>query len=166
MPGTQTIYEYINDCSKYSRLEELTKVYPPNSTVILHLNCKVTFVVLGEVAKLVVDYNSRGSRIDLGDIWNQNSVTTQEVVIKSNDGAIFLANKLASLEVQSNNSYLSVEGDVTEHIDIKNNTVNSLYDMYFETCPDLWIDSQCGAINTYLSTCSEGWDSYINYTNC
>jgi len=56
MPGTQAIFEYLNDCPESPK--EKLKVYPPNSTVIVHNLCEnLSFTVLGEVAKLVVQKN-------------------------------------------------------------------------------------------------------------
>jgi len=56
-PGTQSIYEYISDCAEDG--EEILKVYPPNSTVIVYNTCPYTVLgVLGEVTKLIVEHNS------------------------------------------------------------------------------------------------------------
>ena len=53
-PGTQAIYEYISVCSSSIK----SKVYPPNSTVIVNNLCATnTLEILGEVTKLVVERN-------------------------------------------------------------------------------------------------------------
>ena len=123
MPGTQVIYEYIDDCSKYGTWGHLTKVFPPNTTLIVHNFCPLTLTIVGEVTKLVVEYNSNVGEIVLGS--GRNSVLTQEVVIRSNDGYVGLLNTVKSLEVQNNTFYMDIWGDVTEHIDLKNNTRSS-----------------------------------------
>jgi len=56
MPGTQTIYEYLSDCP--TEFTSVSKVYPPNSTVIVNNACpNLWWYVLGEVTKLVVEHN-------------------------------------------------------------------------------------------------------------
>ena len=62
-PGTQVIYEYIGDCASKDRI---TKVYPPHTTLIVHNACPRNFTILGEVTKLVVEYNVHGGWITLG----------------------------------------------------------------------------------------------------
>ena len=52
IPGTQAIVEYIGDCANTSSFK---KVYPPNTTLILHNTCPIFMDILGEVAKLVVE---------------------------------------------------------------------------------------------------------------
>jgi len=82
-PGTQVIYEYINDCPILNDGTNHGKVYPPNSTVILHNNCLYPrWTVDGEVTKLVIEYN-RG-KINLGVGFDD--VFTNEVVVKHNVG--------------------------------------------------------------------------------
>ena len=158
IPGTQVIYEFLNDCSRRS----LKKVYPPNSTVRVYNACPLELTVLGEVAKLVVDYNAFNGVIWLGDLDKLNSVATQEVVIRSNYGYISLYNKMKSIEVQENAMFLSVDGDVTEHIDLRKNTITSTYSIVSETCPDLWIGNQCGLIQFFNTNCPQGRINYFN----
>jgi len=137
--------------------------------VIVHNACPVFWRVLGEVSKLVVEYNAPGGNIFLGNMFKQNSVTTEEVVIRSNEGEIGFYHKVKSIEVQNNANYISAFGEVTGHIDIKNNDDGSKLDFVFtQTCPDLWIGKQCGTLNyTRLnSSCEVQWENYINDSNC
>ena len=123
MPGTQIIYEHINDCSNLN----LSKVYPPNSTVILNNTCpKLSIVILGEVRKLVVEQNY--GFIDLGTYdWQQvlPVVHTEEVVIKNNDApykfGILIYNLVDRVEIQSNRARIEFFSRVTEHVDLRSN---------------------------------------------
>jgi len=74
MPGTQVIYEHITDCS-----DDFTKVYPPNTTLVVHNRCPINLELLGEVTKLVVDYNPLGSILYCGD-YSKPSFTREVVV--------------------------------------------------------------------------------------
>ena len=160
IPGTQTIYEYINDCSAGT----FTKMYPPNSTVIVYNQCPIDVRLLGEVTKFVVQYNCSNSNLWLGDY---NGVAfTREVVIKQNDGYMFLTNRMNSIDIQNNNSLIAVYGDVLEHIDIKNNSKDSTYYLNSNLCPDLWVDSQCGKLLLRNPACGAEWEDYINTSNC
>ena len=109
---------------------------------------------------MVVDYNMSGGSVYLGAIARVNAVHTQEVVVRSNDGVIDLFNRVKSVEVQNNNMLLIIHGDVDEHIDLKNNSRNSYYYMISNTCPDLWIENQCGNFAADNKVC--GWEDYIN----
>ena len=110
-PGTQVIYEHFG-CT----YETVTKVYPPNTTLILNNPCDVfTFTALGEITKLVVESNY--GRLFLGS--NRDEVYTKEVVVKNNDGWIYLNNSMDRVEVQTNSRYLYFYGKVAEHVDVK-----------------------------------------------
>ena len=92
-PGTQVIYEFITTCGSMS-----SKVFPPNSTLILSNRCTDWIFVLGEVKKLVVLENN--GEIDFGDYFNQTY--TEEVVIQNNFGVVIISNKTKAIEIQGN----------------------------------------------------------------
>ena len=97
IPETQIIYEHISDCARTSSFK---KVYPPNTTLIVHNNCDVGLTILGEVAKLVVEVNAGG--IYLGEYGQKDKFFPQAVVIRENKGFINLYHQMNSLEVQGN----------------------------------------------------------------
>ena len=86
MPGTQVIVEYISDCSS-----SVSKVYPPNSSVLIHNLCDIDIEVLGEVRKLVVIENE--GNIDLRKFGTIDEVFTEQFVIKSNNWGIYIQYK-------------------------------------------------------------------------
>jgi len=55
-PGTQVIYEHLGNCP--TTPINVTKVYPPNTTLILNNPCQnIAFYAYGEITKLVVESN-------------------------------------------------------------------------------------------------------------
>ena len=125
IPGTQAIYEYINDCSQPGVMK---KVYPPNTSLILNIACQKYVTVLGEISKLVVLQN-KGS-LELGAWGEVDLVTTEEVVIKSNQGSIYTYYSLNSVEVQQNDWLISFIGRIHEHVDMKSNGPESFVEFF------------------------------------
>jgi len=97
-PGTQVIYEHFSsDCPTDDT--SMKKVYPPNSTLIVHNPCaNLSFTALGEITKLVVEVN--WGHLFLGE--SIGKVYTKEVVIKSNYRLTNINNKTDRVEIQDN----------------------------------------------------------------
>ena len=111
MPGTQLIYEHLSNCTG-----DVKKVYPPNTTLVVHNTCKeFSHTVLGEVAKLVVERNE--GTLYLGR--EEELVHTSEVVIKENARTIVICNSTDRVEIQTNSGSFVNNGTILEHVDVK-----------------------------------------------
>ena len=168
-PGTQVIYEHLADCP--TRLSYTTKVYPPNTTLIVNNTCEyLSFKAVGEITKFVVESNV--GELYLGKVPDE--VYTKEVVIKNNSGFIYHNNHIDRVEIEENTYWVSFFGTVAEHIDVKK-TSGKLYFFFDSSKPyhfDLWVDAACGGkiwcddISSDSSDCPHDWFNYINTSKC
>ena len=123
-PGTQVIYEHLGNCEATETF--VTKVYPPNTTLIVTNPCEHTdFTALGEITKLVVLSNY--GDVNLGSVSKSNEVYTKEVVIKDNSNMVTLWNQIDRVEVQENTLLLCIAGTINEHIDVKKMSHGKIY---------------------------------------
>ena len=155
MPGTQLIYEHLRDCTT-----NVTKTYPPNTTLVVNNTCKKALTILGEVTKLIVEKNE--GTLHLG--WFIDEVYTSEVVIKENKGKISLRNTMDRVEIQTNDKQLTVWGKILEHVDVK--VAGGTFDFFSdEGAFDIWVGSGCPAIYCEYDCLNSSRD-YINTNDC
>jgi len=93
LPGSYVILEHHKSC------ETLSKIYPPNTTLVVNNECG-TMQLSGDIKKFYVVNNK-------GHIWFGGNPAipdtihrTEEVTIKHNDGTINISNSVTTVDVE------------------------------------------------------------------